>query len=75
MGFDYPDGSQSWESYYFEGSSSSKVLNTGTSTWEIIYYPGIQTGGSIDEANWYIDFTKFSDSNYQYEKGDCTGYY
>lgn len=75
MGVDYPDGSQRWESYYFEGSSSSKVLNTGTSTWEIIYYPGIQTGGSIDEANWYIDFTEFSDSNYQYEKGNCTGYY
>lgn len=73
IGYDYPDGSQRWESYDYDGLPSWEKLNVGASSWEIIYAPGIQSGGSIDEADWYIDFTEFSDDRYNYEKGRWRG--
>lgn len=65
---DYPDGSQRDETYDFEGVAASTTLAAGKSTWEVNYGFGINAR-DVTLLNWYIDFTEFSDSNFDYIKG------
>ena len=65
---DYPDGSQRDETYDFDGIPATATLAAGQSQWELNYSFGI-SARDVTLVNWYIDFTEFSDSKFDYQKG------
>ena len=59
--------------YYDDISGTPLVLEAGKSKWNVIYYPGINSGGRIINIRWKVKHAESSDSNFNYiveEKAD-----
>lgn len=70
---EYGSGSGQLQWYDFEGPEQSTILKKGENSWSLLYYPGINSAGTISSVNWAIVFTEFSDNAYDYKKGIVNG--